>query len=189
MPAPQPIDVTSAAPVIGKVLEAVSPPGSRPECAVHRTPAHLADGIALGRPSKVSAASQIGLAHSVPGSVRQDAYDFTLTPPGRLVVAVADGMGSRPDSQVGAAHFCESVVLATEDTPNGSAADSCAWPPPGPGISRVRLRLEPEAVVSSVPSPSSTGTGARSARISDVSAFPVDGDGVLAELFAATTVT
>ena len=183
VPTPEPVDVGSAAPVIGRVLEAVAPrlnPG-----VVHRTPACLADGVALGT-FHVSAASQIGLAHSVQGSVRQDAYDFTLTPHGRLVVAVADGMGSRPDSQVGAAHFCESVVLATEVRPDGSAADYLRIASHRAAqIADYGYELERDAVSFVGAVAVVEGDRCEVARIGDVSAFTIDGDGEFAELFAA----
>jgi serine/threonine protein phosphatase PrpC len=182
VPVPQPVDVGTGAPVIGRVLEAVAPrlnPG-----VVNRPPACVADGVALGR-FHVSAASQIGVAHSAQGSVRQDAYGFTLTTQDRLVVAIADGLGSRPNSQVGAAHFCEGVVLATEVTPDASAVDYLRNAARRAAqIAEYGYALEPDAVSFVGAVAVVDGDRCEVARIGDVSAFTIDADGEFAELFA-----
>jgi serine/threonine protein phosphatase PrpC len=183
VPVSEPVDFLSTAPVIGKVLEAVAPrlgPG-----VVHRTPSFLADGVELG-PFHVSAASQIGLAHSAQGSVRQDAYDFTLTLTGRLVIAVADGMGSRPNSQVGATHFCEGVVLAAAAKPDASAADYLRSASHRAGeIADSGYGLERDAVSFVGAVAVVDGDRCQVARIGDVSAFTIDTDGKFDELFAS----
>lgn len=102
-----PVDHPTAAPVIGRVLPTArsSPlPGH-----VTRVPDVAADGLVVGEYS-LAAVSLIGSSHAGKGISRQDAYAFGLDPRGRLCVAVADGLGSRPSSQLGARAFCEEVI-------------------------------------------------------------------------------
>ncbi len=109
-----PLDLPTAAPVIGRVLPAVSRsprPGHEP-----RVPDVAADGLVLGDYS-LAAASLIGSGHAGNGSSRQDSYAFGLDAHGRVCAVVADGLGSRPLSQLGARLLCEEVVrvVATLD--------------------------------------------------------------------------
>ncbi|GHJ47577.1 hypothetical protein Cs7R123_49190 [Catellatospora sp. TT07R-123] len=101
------LELSTDAPVIGRV----QPPGSGQVSAggVLRTPSVALDGLVAGR-YQVAGASVVGRSHLVAGSCRQDAYAFGLGEDGRLHVAVADGLGSRPTSQVGAALFCQAVM-------------------------------------------------------------------------------
>jgi serine/threonine protein phosphatase PrpC len=103
-------ELTTSAPVIGN-SRPVASGGARPGHPA-RVPDVVLDGLAAW-PYDIAAASVIGTAHVAGGSTRQDAYAFGLDPSGRLCVAVADGLGSRPASQLGARAFCEEVVRCT----------------------------------------------------------------------------
>ncbi|CAO5240697.1 PP2C family serine/threonine-protein phosphatase [Frankia sp. AgKG'84/4] len=97
----------TSAPTIGRVL---APPPPRLQPATdHRRPMLTLDSVFLGT-FHVAAGSMAGTAHLHAGTPCQDAYDFGLRPDGPLVVAVADGLGSRACSQVGARAFCEAAV-------------------------------------------------------------------------------
>lgn len=111
-------EVPTTAPTIGNVRK--SPAPYLAAGVQYRTPMVMLDGLKIGT-YHVAGASQSGSSRLINGSPRQDAYDFVLTPTGRLIVAVADGLGSRPSSQVGARLFCEQVVMAAVAKPDGSA--------------------------------------------------------------------
>jgi hypothetical protein len=85
-----------------------------------RSPTVVMDGLRCGA-YHVAAASQAGVSHLHHGTPRQDAYDFVVTPAGRLVVAIAGGLGSRKSSQLGARLFGEQVVLLALDYPDWTA--------------------------------------------------------------------
>ena len=89
-----------------------------------RAPAVTLDAVQAGD-VHIAAASVIGVSHAAAGGVRQDAYDFTTTGDGYLVIALADGLGSRPLSQLGAALFCTGVTQAAigPGSPAPRAAD------------------------------------------------------------------
>jgi serine/threonine protein phosphatase PrpC len=93
---------------------------------VLRLPSITADGGALGK-LWLAAASLSGLSHLHHGSTGQDSYSFRAIPDtGGAIIAVADGLGSRPDSaQVGAtvltrllcASIASAVSQATSEAP------------------------------------------------------------------------
>jgi hypothetical protein len=184
-------DLSTAAPTVGAVRR--QPVPSLAPATRFRTPAITLDAVQAGD-VHVAAASVIGMGHSAAGGVRQDAYDFTTTGDGYLVIAVADGLGSRPLSQLGAALFCTGVTQAALG--------------PGPSAPRAAdelLRCGAEyaaaaqdfyqvppaenafvAAVAVLPPPGTVGVRtAGIARIGDVSAFALDPEGPLAELFAS----
>jgi serine/threonine protein phosphatase PrpC len=58
----------------------------------------------------LAAASLAGRGHSVHGHTRQDSYAFALAEDGEaLIVAVADGLGSRSFSHIGAQHVARAI--------------------------------------------------------------------------------
>ncbi len=114
----------TAAPTIGRVLPPPRP-ALRPATAFRRSMLSL-DSVFVGG-FHVAAGSLVGTAHLVSGGPCQDAYDFTVTPGGRLVVAVADGLGSRAQSQIGARSFCEGAVQSALAQENLSAAGVLAY--------------------------------------------------------------
>ena len=183
-------ELPSAAPVVGAVR------GLQPPCLAlatrHRSAAVTLDGVQVGG-WHVSAASIIGASHLVTGGVRQDAYDFVATKDGYLIIAIADGLGSRPFSQLGAALFCEGVTqaaLAPERTPRAAGellllgAEYVATA----SQASYRTPLADVAFVAAVAVLRAAGPGhastAEIARIGDVSAFAADPDEPLTELFA-----
>jgi hypothetical protein len=105
-------DLPSAAPVVGAVRKLPEPRLAR--ATRHRAAAVTFDGVQVDD-LHVSAASIIGASHVAAGGVRQDAYNFVATQDGHLVVAIADGLGSRPLSQLGAALFSEGAIQAALD--------------------------------------------------------------------------
>jgi hypothetical protein len=147
------------------------------------------DGVAVGGYC-VAAASLAGTAHLVAGSVRQDAYDFIATATGGLVVVVADGLGSKTHSQVGARLFCEGVLLAAGEAagriPSGSGLMS-AGAAHASQVARSAYGLD-DNEISVVAAVAIFGSdGCEIVRIGDVSAFTVDAEGQVDELFAAET--
>jgi len=116
-------DLATSAPVIGDTrpitASSIRPGDGRRACDI------ALDGTVAGR-HHVAAASLVGLAHTVTGTSRQDAYGFCLDQRGRLYVAVADGLGSRPVSQLGARILCDEIMrIACEyddDSPAAPAA-------------------------------------------------------------------
>jgi serine/threonine protein phosphatase PrpC len=106
---PEPADLPSVAPVIGRVGGVQ--PGHAAAGISLRPPAIALDGTCAGN-YRVAAASMIGAGHLQSGQPRQDAYNFMVGESGRLYVAIADGLGSKPYSQLGAHLFVESVLVA-----------------------------------------------------------------------------
>ena len=74
------------------------------------------DSLSAGE-RRVAAASVVGLGHAYRGSSRQDAYDLTLGAAGELYVTVADGLGSRASSALGARLFCDRVSVRAAEAP------------------------------------------------------------------------
>ena len=184
-------DLPSTAPVVGTVRKLPEPrlmPATR-----HRSAAVMLDGVQVGD-LHVSAASIIGASHVVHGSVRQDAYNFVATEDGYLVVAIADGLGSRSLSQLGAALFCEGVTLGPLGPPEHKTRTAGELLVRGAEYAAeaaqdfYQVMLADVAFVAAVAvlgpaEPDGTRT-AGIARVGDVSAFAADPGGPLTELFA-----
>jgi hypothetical protein len=138
----------------------------------------------------VAGVSMIGLSHLIAGGVRQDAYNFVATTEGLLVVAIADGLGSRTLSQVGASFFCTGVMQAAVS----GCASAVALVRSGSGYaataakSLYQLKAADISFVAAVAvfqaQTTDDARGAEIARIGDVSAFALN-DGRLVELFPA----
>jgi hypothetical protein len=178
-------EAPTAAPVVGVVRDL--PDAVLSPAIGFRTPAVVLDGVAAGGYC-VAAASLAGTAHLAAGSVRQDAYDFISTCTGSLVVVVADGLGSRTYSQVGARLFCEGVLLAVADAdgeiPSGSALLSAgAEHARQTALSAYGLDHNEISVVAAVVIFGKDGCEV--VRIGDVSAFAVSAEGQMDELFCA----
>lgn len=177
------IEVPTMAPTIGNVRGL---PGPCLAAGVqYRVPMVVLDGGAVGS-YHLAAASQGGTSHLIDGSPRQDAYDFVLTATGRLVVAIADGLGSRPASQVGARLFCEQVVFAGVTKPDSSAQDylvAAAIQAGAVAEAAYALAYDDISFVAAVAvfSPE----GCELARVGDVSGFSCQANGVFEELFVA----
>jgi serine/threonine protein phosphatase PrpC len=109
------LDLATAAPVIGRVGAASL--GALGLGCWLRPPNVAADGTTAGA-FHIAAASIIGASHLQGGQPRQDAYNMMLGTSGRLYVAIADGLGSRPASQLGAQLFTDSMLHeAAQDEP------------------------------------------------------------------------
>jgi hypothetical protein len=183
-------DLSTGAPTVGAVRG--QPVPSLAPATRFRTPAITLDAVQAGD-VHIAAASAIGASHAAAGGVRQDAYDFTVTGDGYLVIAVADGLGSRPLSQLGAAFFCTGVTqaaLGRGSTPP-LAADELLCRGAEYAAAAQDFYQVPSAESAFVAAvavlPPGTG-GVRTAdiaRVGDVSAFAVDPDGALAELFTS----
>jgi serine/threonine protein phosphatase PrpC len=103
------------APVIGSVRP-VPDPRLAPGVPLRPSAIEL-DGCRLGR-FFMAAASVIGLAHALDGRPSQDAYTAAVAPSGELYLAVADGLGSKPASHLGARLLCDAVIeLALDRKP------------------------------------------------------------------------
>jgi hypothetical protein len=178
-------ELATAAPEIG-ALGPLRPPFLAAGVAV-RTPAVMLDGARVGN-FDVAGASLIGAGHSSSGGARQDWYDFACTPGGALVIAVADGLGSRTHSAIGARLFCEGVVQAVTAAPE---AVSTAAELLEAGATHAHLVAEGSygledreiAFVAAVAVADPRGTCL--ARVGDVSAFRFGPDQEVTELFAA----
>lgn len=177
------IETPTKAPTIGNVRGLPAP------CLAagvqYRAPTIILDGLAVGS-YHLAGASQSGTSHLINGSPRQDAYDFVLTAAGRLIVAIADGLGSRPTSQVGARLFCEHVVAAGVRKPDGSARDYLIAAAARAGAvaeSVYALTYDDISFVAAVAVFSSEEC--ELARIGDVSGFSCHANGVFEELFPA----
>jgi serine/threonine protein phosphatase PrpC len=117
------VDLPGNAPTIGRASRprlGVVKPGMR-----LRPPAVSLDGTTAG-PFQIAAASFIGTGHLQSGVPRQDAYNFMPGRTGRLYVAIADGLGSKPASQLGAHLFAESVLFAAAEADEGEEAGPAA---------------------------------------------------------------
>jgi serine/threonine protein phosphatase PrpC len=143
----------------------------------------------------VSAASIIGASHLARGGVRQDAYNFVATEDGYLVVAIADGLGSRSLSQLGAALFCEGVTQAALGPPAHTPRTADELLIRGAEYAAAaaqdfyRVRQADIAFVAAVavlgPKAPDGAQTAKIARVGDVSAFAADPGSPLTELFAS----
>jgi hypothetical protein len=181
-------DLPSAAPVVGAVRKL--PEARIARATRYRAAAVMIDGVKVDD-LHVSAASIIGASHVAAGGVRQDAYNFVATQDGHLVVAIADGLGSRPLSQLGATLFSEGAIQA--------ALDLNEHVPPTAGDLLVRgaeyaaaaaqgfyqVLLADIAFVAAVavfgPTEPDQARMAEIARVGDVSAFAADPAGASAE--------
>lgn len=185
-------DLPSEAPVVGLVRTLPMPrltPATR-----HRAAAITFDSVQVSD-LHVSAASIIGASHVAAGGVRQDAYNFVATEDGRLVVAVADGLGSRALSQLGAALFGEGVAQAAlgppEHTPSaaGELLARGAEYAAAAAQDFYQVTLADVAFVAAVAvlAPMEPGEirTAEIARVGDVTAFAADPAGPLTELFTS----
>lgn len=111
-------DLATEAPHVGRLLQAVAP--NLKAATALRVPSVIMDGVRCGD-FCVAGASHAGGSHLHGGTPRQDSYDFVVTSSGRLVVAIADGLGSRPYSQLGARLFGEQVVQIGLEQPDALA--------------------------------------------------------------------
>ncbi|MFD4207147.1 protein phosphatase 2C domain-containing protein [Micromonospora tulbaghiae] len=186
---PRPADLPSAAPVIGRVAGVQH--GQLKAGLILRPPAIALDGIVAGD-YQVAGASMIGVGHLQSGQPRQDAYNFMLGESGRLYVAVADGLGSKPYSQLGAHLFVESVLIAAA----GAEADEPTEADATRLLVRASERMEQKVREAYGIDPRTAGCvgavavfserGCVVARIGDVSAFTLRA-GVFTEAFPAET--
>ena len=183
------LDLSTPAPTVGAVRR--QPVPSLAPTTRFRAPAVTLDAVQAGD-VHVAAASVIGASHAAAGGVRQDAYDFTTTGDGYLVIAIADGLGSRPLSQLGAAFFCTGVTQAAigPASPAPRAAEEllcCGVEYAAAAQEFCQVSPAESAFVAAVAVLPPPGTGgvrtADIARVGDVSAFAVDPEGLLAELF------
>jgi hypothetical protein len=180
-------EAPTAAPTVGAVRDL--PDAALGQTIRFRTPAAVLDGVAVGRYC-VAAASLAGTAHLVAGSVRQDAYDFIATATGSLVVVVADGLGSKTCSQVGARLFCEGVLLAADEADgailsgsglvSAGTAHACQIARSAYGLNDTDISFVAAVAVFEK-------NACEIVRIGDVSAFAVSAEGQMDELFAADT--
>jgi serine/threonine protein phosphatase PrpC len=132
---PKLADLPSSAPAIGRVAGVQH---GRVKAGISlRPPAIALDGIVAGG-YQVAGASMIGASHLQSGQPRQDAYNFMLGESGRLYVVVADGLGSKPYSQLGAHLFAESVLIAAAR----AEADGPAEPDPARLLTQASERME-----------------------------------------------
>ncbi|MBO0822540.1 MAG: protein phosphatase 2C domain-containing protein [Actinobacteria bacterium] len=180
-------EAPTAAPMLGAVRDL--PDAVLGRAIDFRTPAVVLDGVTAGQHC-VAAASLAGTAHLVSGSVRQDAYDFTATGSGSLVVVVADGLGSKTYSQVGARLFCEGVLLAAGDPAEGIVSGSrlmSAGAAHASHIARRAYGLEDSQISIVAAVAVFDSSGCEIVRIGDVSAFTVSAEGQIDELFIADT--
>ncbi|MEU4194517.1 protein phosphatase 2C domain-containing protein [Kribbella sp. NPDC026611] len=176
-------DLTTSAPVIGKVRPL--PPLHVSAGVAHRTPTVALDGLIAG-PFHVAAASQAGTAHLIKGEPRQDAYDFVLTPTGRLVVVIVDGLGSRQAAQVGSRIFCEQVTILGSTTDCTAAEYLLQATVQTSTIAEHNYGLTDDEIsfVGAVAVFSETdGESVDIARVGDVSAFALAADSSFTELF------
>ncbi len=171
---------STAAPTIGKVLPPPRPVLA-PATAFRRSMLSL-DSVFVGG-FHVAAGSLVGTAHLVSGSPCQDAYDFAVSPGGRLVVAIADGLGSRPHSQVGAWSFCEGVIRAGFGRDTLTAADLLAYAAGYAETQAGAYRLTPRDIAFVGAVATFDGRRCEIARVGDVSAFGLV-DGQFQELLA-----
>lgn len=109
----EPADLPTTAPTIGRMGTATL--GVFGVDCSWRPSAIAVDGTTAGS-FHVAAASIIGAGHLQSGQPRQDAYNLMLGRSGSLYVAIADGLGSRPTSQLGAHLFTESVLIAAAES-------------------------------------------------------------------------
>jgi hypothetical protein len=186
-PPPSVTELDSEAPVVGSVHPV--PVARLGPAALHRPPAVAIDSVRVGD-LHIAGASLIGLSHLVSGSARQDAFSFVATVDGSLVAAIADGLGSRPLSQVGASFFCTGVMQAAVNRSESAAALLLAGASHAARAAENLYHLKAAdisfvAAVAVISSPAPDGVHrAEIARIGDVSAFAL-GAGELIELFAA----
>lgn len=178
-------EAPTAAPTVGAVRDL--PDAVLGRAIGFRTPAVVLDGVTVGRYC-VAAASLAGTAHLVAGSVRQDAYDFIATAAGSLIVVVADGLGSKPYSQVGARLFGEGVLLAAADT-GGEVLSGSELIAAGAAhtrrIARSAYGLDDNDIFFVAAVAIFSENACEIVRIGDVSAFAVSAEGQLDELFPA----
>jgi hypothetical protein len=186
-------ELLSAAPVVGSVR---SMPAPRLVSSIaHRVPAVILDSVRIGD-LHVAGASLLGTSHGSAGTVRQDAYNFAATQSGEFVIAVADGLGSRALSQIGATLFCDGVARLAVDMlgpgTQGTAQDLLLAGASYAATTAAQLYELAETDISFVAAVAILGEpeahGLRTAeiaRVGDVTAFVKDEDGHITELFAS----
>ncbi|MFF1608255.1 protein phosphatase 2C domain-containing protein [Amycolatopsis sp. NPDC058278] len=114
-------DAPFEAPTIG-AAERRSQAGRLPS-AVGWSSAGIALDAGQAGPYWVSAGSLVGRGHAWAGSTRQDSYALAFSESGgSLVLAVADGLGSRSRSQLGARHLSAAVAREFVTAEQESAA-------------------------------------------------------------------
>ncbi|MET8848670.1 protein phosphatase 2C domain-containing protein [Amycolatopsis sp. NPDC004625] len=102
-------DAPFDAPTIGAVER--RPHAARLPSAAGWSSAGIALDAGRAGPYWVSAGSVVGRGHAWAGSTRQDSYALAFSEGGSsLVLAVADGLGSRSRSQLGARHLAAAVA-------------------------------------------------------------------------------
>jgi serine/threonine protein phosphatase PrpC len=166
-------DLPSEAPTIGSVLPLARRDAS-PGVAYRATEWFL-DAVTSGR-LHAAGASLVGLGHHAAGTGRQDCFGVFPVGDGRLCVALADGLGSRPAAQLGARLFVESVggIVARDDA--GSAAELLlAASERVAYLATAGYLLEPEEVGYVALVALVGADGAQVARVGDVSGFRVSG--------------
>jgi serine/threonine protein phosphatase PrpC len=169
----------TAAPTIGTVL--AMPPPQLAAVTSHRQASVSLDGLFIG-PYHVAAGSIAGSAHLASGVPRQDAYDFIVAESGRLVIAVADGMGSRPHSQLGATAFCDGICLAAAARPDDTALGYLAWANDYAVKVGSDHQLSPDDVSYVAAVAVFDGDSCEILRVGDISAFALTDEG-FSELF------
>jgi len=185
MEGPQWRDLPTEAPTVGQVLPLVGgivqyrQPLRRPQIAL--------DAVATAG-LQAAGASMAGLRHVSTGTCRQDSFGIFCAEPGRLFVVLADGLGSRLSSQLGADLFVEAVgrlVHSAGDRELPGPADllltASAWTEKI-AANTYELTARDIGFVGLV---AEIGPGrAEAARIGDLSAFVLDGDTFI-EIFEA----
>jgi hypothetical protein len=142
------------------------------------------DGLQVGD-HHLAAASHAGTSHLHHGTCRQDSYDFVVTTTGRLVVAIADGLGSRAYSQLGARLFGEQVVQLALEAPDWPAEWYLAAAADRAGAVAAASYGVPMRDIGFVGAVAVFSGGTCTvARVGDVSAFARTAHGDFCELFA-----
>ncbi|MEU4252028.1 protein phosphatase 2C domain-containing protein [Amycolatopsis sp. NPDC026612] len=114
-------DAPFDAPTIGAVER--RPHAGRLPSAIGWSSAGIALDAGRAGPYWVSAGSLVGRGHAWAGTTRQDSYALAFPEgEGSLVLAVADGLGSRSRSQLGARHLAAAVAREFVTAEQESAA-------------------------------------------------------------------
>jgi serine/threonine protein phosphatase PrpC len=116
------VEHRSDAPVVGEVRASITPQlDARNGC---RLPSLAADAGQIGQ-FWLAAASCTGLSHLRGGKTGQDSFAFSLSDDeGGLIVAVADGVGSRPaTAQLGSTLLARTLCVALASLDSGEVLD------------------------------------------------------------------